>query len=192
MLPGHWRRSRCGIDAQVLATAADWGALRCGWSVNQKTNAQRFYAKTGFKIQQHQDVSTGSPPREHVMVRGLYDPTVRASRAGMWPAGTSFGIHHFLAEDGVQLSAGRHHQTGVIEPINERHQPQRNGLVVVRAPGQARSHLRSGWAHRDGCMVARCAQRVEVVKGRPNTCGTRSHLLVGQRRAGAGSESRCR
>ncbi len=69
---------------KVLATAADWGALRVWLGVNQKNQrAQRFYAKTGFKIN-----GTGRFDWEPITrmttpwFASLYDPAVRASRCG--------------------------------------------------------------------------------------------------------------
>ena len=79
------------MDA-ALTTAADWG-VRCVWlGVNQENQrAQRFYVKSGFKINGTRTFQVGARrENDYVMVREL---AASAPTAETWPAGTSFGNH---------------------------------------------------------------------------------------------------
>lgn len=201
LLPGyHGTGAAAALMHKVLATAADWGALRVWLGVNQKTNAHnastrrlvsRSTAPGRFDWEPTTRMTTS-------WFASLYDPRRQGQQARCGPQvllSVSTG-QHFLAEDGVQLSAGRHHRNaGVIEPINERHQPQRNVLVVdaVHAGQKHRGHtFDQGQISRrmHGGQVR--AQRVEVVKGRPSTRAARAATSSSDSGAGAGGRSRCR
>lgn len=74
LLPGyHGTGAAAALMHKVLATAADWGALRVWLGVNQKNQrAQRFYAKTGFKINGTRTFRLGAHhENDYVMVREL-------------------------------------------------------------------------------------------------------------------------